>query len=143
MTASHELLEMLVDPDINMAVLVHPTPNESKLYAYEVCDACQDDSFGYDIDGVTVGDFVYPAYFESFHAAEHDVRPPGQAAKAVPELCPAAHQHVRHEQRDRLASGDGGDADPPLAADDPRPHLQPTKRRRMPRSHSVHSTAFT
>jgi len=66
-TASHELLEMLGDPEINLTVFVqdgnHPT---GRLYAYEVCDACEDDSFGYTIDGVAVSDFVYPAWFESF-----------------------------------------------------------------------------
>ena len=67
-TASHELLEMLADPGINLTVFVHPAPGDARLYAYEVCDPCQDDAFGYDIGGVTVGDFVYPAYFESFRA---------------------------------------------------------------------------
>jgi hypothetical protein len=66
-TASHELLEMLGDPDINLiAALDDPSGAPSKLYAYEVCDACEDDSFGYNIDGVLVSDFVFPAYFESF-----------------------------------------------------------------------------
>jgi hypothetical protein len=65
-TASHELLEMLADPDINLTVLVHPTPSDNKLYTYEVCDPCQDDQFAYDIDGVKVCNFVYPAYFQSF-----------------------------------------------------------------------------
>src|SRR5262249_33647620 len=36
------------------------------LYAYEVCDPCEADQDGYDIDGVLVSDFVYPAWFESF-----------------------------------------------------------------------------
>jgi hypothetical protein len=66
-TASHELLEMLGDPEINLTVFVqnrhHPT---GRLYAYEVCDACEEDSFGYQIDGVLVSDFVYPSWFESF-----------------------------------------------------------------------------
>ena len=66
-TASHELLEMLGDPEINLTVFVqdgdHPT---GRLYAYEVCDACEADSFGYTVDGVLVSDFVYPSWFESF-----------------------------------------------------------------------------
>lgn len=65
-TASHELLEMLADPDINLTVFVHPAQGNGTLYAYEVCDPCQDDSFGYDIDGIKVCDFVYPAYFQTF-----------------------------------------------------------------------------
>lgn len=64
-TASHELLEMLADPHVNLTVFVHPTPADRKLYTYEICDPCQDDSFSYDIGTVKVCDFVYPAYFQS------------------------------------------------------------------------------
>jgi hypothetical protein len=49
--ASHELLEMLVEelgePNINLTVFVE----NGTLYAYEVCDAC-DDSLGYPIDNI-------------------------------------------------------------------------------------------
>jgi hypothetical protein len=65
-TASHELLEMLGDPNINLTVFVQNTNTAGTLYAYEVCDACEDDSFGYQIDSVLLSDFVYPAWFESF-----------------------------------------------------------------------------
>ena len=66
-TASHELLEMLGDPDINLtAELDDGSGSPSKFYAYEVCDPCEDDQFGYKINNVLVSDFVYPAYFESF-----------------------------------------------------------------------------
>jgi hypothetical protein len=67
-TASHELLEMLGDPDINLTVFVQNDNTTGTLYAYEVCDACEDDSFAYPIDNVLVSDFVYPAWFESFRA---------------------------------------------------------------------------
>jgi len=67
-TASHELLEMLGDPDINLTVFIQPDATSGTLYAYEICDACEADNFGYAIDGVTVSDFVYPAWFESFRA---------------------------------------------------------------------------
>ncbi len=60
-TLSHEALEMLGDPDVNLIV-----QKGSRGYAYEVCDAVEDDSLGYDIDGVRVSDFVYPQYFETF-----------------------------------------------------------------------------
>lgn len=66
-TASHELLEMLADPNINLNVFVQKENTAGILYAYEVCDACEDDSFGYQIDNIQVSDFVYPAWFESFH----------------------------------------------------------------------------
>jgi hypothetical protein len=39
-TASHELLEMLGDPNINLSVFVQTTTTAGTLYAYEVCDAC-------------------------------------------------------------------------------------------------------
>ena len=67
-TASHELLEMLGDPNINLTVFVQNTNTAGLLYAYEVCDACEDDSLGYKIDNVLLSDFVYPAWFESFRS---------------------------------------------------------------------------
>jgi hypothetical protein len=65
-TASHELLEMLGDPNINLTVFVQNANTAGTLYAYEVCDACEDDSLGYQIDNILLSDFVYPAWFESF-----------------------------------------------------------------------------
>jgi hypothetical protein len=65
-TASHELLEMLGDPNVNLTVFVESSDTAGVLYAYEVCDACEDDSLGYQIDNVLLSDFVYPAWFESF-----------------------------------------------------------------------------
>jgi hypothetical protein len=65
-TASHELLEMLADPDINLAAYV-PVLDQgapTQFLAYEVCDACEADAYGYKIDGVAVSDFVYPAWFQ-------------------------------------------------------------------------------
>jgi hypothetical protein len=63
-TASHELLEMLGDPDVNLTTFIQDTPRTGRLYAYEVCDAEEDDHYGYVINGITVSDFVLPAYFE-------------------------------------------------------------------------------
>ncbi|MFD6352309.1 hypothetical protein [Nocardia tengchongensis] len=65
-TASHELLEMLGDPDINLAAYVYTGTTLNRLYAYEVADACEADRYGYQIDGVLVSDFVFPSWFESF-----------------------------------------------------------------------------
>ena len=61
-TFSHELLELLVDPEINRCVLDERT---MRLYSEEVCDACEDDSLAYDIDGVKVSDFVLPGFWNS------------------------------------------------------------------------------
>ena len=69
-TASHECLEMLVDPDINLtAEFDDASGAPSKFFAYEACDACEDDSLGYKIGAVTVSDFVTPAFFEEFQSA--------------------------------------------------------------------------
>jgi hypothetical protein len=65
-TASHELLEMLADPEINLTIFVQRDATSGDLYAYEVCDTCEADQYGYQISGVLVSDFVYPAWFESF-----------------------------------------------------------------------------
>jgi hypothetical protein len=65
-TASHELLEMLADPDINLTAFVQKDMEHGRLFAYEVCDAVEADELGYQIDGVQVSDFVFPSWFESF-----------------------------------------------------------------------------
>ena len=127
-TASHELLEMLADPDINLTVFVHPEQGNDTLYAYEVCDACQDDSFGYDIDGVTVCDFVYPAYFQTFRQpGSTRLRPPGQAAEpGARSAGRRLYQCVRRERLDRMAPADRGNPrSRSQSCGDPRPHFQP------------------
>jgi hypothetical protein len=67
-TTSHELLEMLVDPDINLTAFIQETNTTGVLLSYEIADACEDDVFAYPINGVMVSDFVYPPWFESFRA---------------------------------------------------------------------------
>ena len=59
-TACHELCEMLVDPAINL----WSDGPQGTLYAYEMCDAVEEEEFL--IDGIAMSDFVYPAYFELF-----------------------------------------------------------------------------
>ncbi len=70
-TASHECLEMLGDPDINLTVVYDDGSGVApKLYSYEVCDSPEADAYNYliETDGkqVPVSDFVFPAWFESF-----------------------------------------------------------------------------
>lgn len=62
-TLSHEVLEMIADPTVNIFVPgPHPTePGALALHSYEVCDAVERHS--YLIDGVEVSDFVTPWYF--------------------------------------------------------------------------------
>ena len=63
-TMSHEILEMIIDPELNLTVFAQDGPTTGKLYAYEVCDPVEDDQYGYAIDGVMVSNFVLPTYFE-------------------------------------------------------------------------------
>lgn len=59
--ASHELVEMLVDPAIN---LMSTGPDKTAMYAYESADPVEQLSFA--VRGVAMSDFVYPSYFEDF-----------------------------------------------------------------------------
>lgn len=62
-TLSHEILEMILDPTINLQAEADDADGTPAFYAYEACDACEDDSYGYDINGVLVSDFVTPGFF--------------------------------------------------------------------------------
>lgn len=65
---SHELLKLLIDPDINLTVFVQNATNGGALYSYKICDPCEADQYGYLINGVVVADFVFPSWFQSFRA---------------------------------------------------------------------------
>jgi len=62
--ASHELLEMLADPDCNRSVFRHPDTDTLLFYAQEVCDPCAAYADGYEKSGRTVSDFVFPTWFQ-------------------------------------------------------------------------------
>lgn len=59
--ASHELIDMLVNPRVNLSVI--PQPPKGRAYALEVAIPCQLDT--YQISGVVVSDFVFPSWFDS------------------------------------------------------------------------------
>ena len=61
-SASHELVEMLVDPAIN---LMTTGPDPKLVYAYESADPVE--ALSYLVNGIAMTDFIYPAYFEVFH----------------------------------------------------------------------------
>jgi len=67
--ASHELLEMLADPDITATVYDHPDALTVRLVAREVCDPCAAYGDGYVARGRHVSDFVFPAWFSRGRAA--------------------------------------------------------------------------
>ncbi|MEY2931423.1 MAG: hypothetical protein RL033_2172 [Pseudomonadota bacterium] len=64
-TLSHEVLEMIADPGVNLYARGHVRYRGHRhvgLVAYEVCDPVQANL--YRIDGVQVSDFVTPEWFE-------------------------------------------------------------------------------
>ena len=62
-TLSHEALELIGDPEVNLLVKgPHPAHPKTIVYHwYEMCDAVQAET--YKIDGVEVANFVLPLYF--------------------------------------------------------------------------------
>lgn len=67
---SHEILEMLVNPECNLTVLTdvspYQAPNENWLWAMEVCDPVQGVDQTYYINDTAVSDFVYPTWFQNY-----------------------------------------------------------------------------
>ena len=68
-TASHETLEMIGDPDIKQV-----RDSGGFEYAYEACDACEDDSLAYLVNGHLMSDFVLPSWFDPNGAAPYTFR---------------------------------------------------------------------
>jgi len=62
-STSHELVEMLVDPAIN---LLSTGPDRQLVYAYESADPVE--ALTFEVNGIPMSDFVFPSYFEIFHA---------------------------------------------------------------------------
>jgi hypothetical protein len=64
-TLSHEALELLADPEANLLVQgPHPgDPKRRVFHWFEMCDAVQDEN--YEIDGISVSNFILPLYFTS------------------------------------------------------------------------------
>ena len=86
---------MLIDP---MATLWCEGPR-STLWAYEVCDAVEEETF--EINGIVMSDFVFPAYFDLFRlkrpgSAQYDylkrVRRPFHILKS-------GYSGIRHNRR--------------------------------------------
>jgi hypothetical protein len=62
-TLSHEALEMIADPEVNLLVMgPHPgNTGRTVFFWYEMCDAVQAEV--YEVDGVPVSNFLLPLYF--------------------------------------------------------------------------------
>ena len=73
LTASHELVEMLVDPfGRRLTEGQSPKPDQGRVqFLVEPCDPSEAAEFGYVINGITVSDFYTPKYFSTvFNPAE-------------------------------------------------------------------------
>ena len=87
--ASHELVEMLVDPGLNM---LSAGPEPGSAYAYEVADPVQ--SLSFSVRGLLMSDFVYPAYFQAFRPAGSVPFDHLRAVNAPFQLLPGGYQTV-------------------------------------------------
>jgi len=65
LTASHECLEMLVDPMGNRVKAgKSPKPGQGRVeFLVEVCDPSEADEYSYAVNGIVVSDFYTPDYF--------------------------------------------------------------------------------
>lgn len=117
MNASHVLLEMLANPRTNLTVFAQAANGRTgKLYSYEICNPCEDQKFGYDINGIRVSDFVFPAWFEPFRGPKstqfdycmHITRPfellQGGYANVI-DVTASTGWHSVFETKDRDATG--------------------------------------
>ena len=71
LTASHEVLEMLTDPFGNRLVSGRsPKKGQGRVeFLVEVCDPSEDASFAYTANGITVSDFITPAFYDPVTSA--------------------------------------------------------------------------
>lgn len=108
-TLSHELLEMILDPDVSR---VWKMP-DGRLAALEACDAVEADALAYSsTTGIRVSNFVLPAYF-STGPGPYDFR--GDLHAPCPALTPGGYMSIRNlhgewaqiqaDRADGLASG--------------------------------------
>jgi hypothetical protein len=52
-----------------LQALVQDSNENATLYDNETCNACEDESFYYKINGAPVSGFFYHSWFEQFHKA--------------------------------------------------------------------------
>jgi hypothetical protein len=87
--ASHELVEMLVDPAINMMTT---GPDRRLVYAYESADPVE--ALNFKVNDIPMSNFVYPAYFENFHAPGSVRFDQMNAVKKPFEILPGGYQVI-------------------------------------------------
>jgi hypothetical protein len=89
---SHDCLEMLVSP-FNRYVVEVPSPKPDQgrvLLLVQVCDPCASPECAYEIDGVTVADFLTPGYLTPVGAAQTPVDHVG-ALKSPLDVAPGGY----------------------------------------------------
>ena len=104
--ASHEVLEMLVDPYGNRVHSSVAIKIDGKKivdgtgqfgYLVEACDPCEDDKFAYTINGVVVSDFITPHFYDPLPTAGTRYSFTG-ALKAPRQILPGGYiSWVNHE----------------------------------------------
>jgi hypothetical protein len=93
-TLSHELLEMLCDPNINLTVFRQTSSTAGSIYAYEVGDPVEADALGYKINNVLVSDFVYPAWFDQYQTVSGNQYDYGRHVTAPFQIAPGGYVSV-------------------------------------------------
>ena len=96
----------LGDPDLTLCAEFTRRDEEGRfmgtwLVAYELCDSCDADNFGYKIDRVLVSDFVTPQFFETFWKegqAQFDFR---NHIKRPLQILEDGYLSVKHESGSR------------------------------------------
>lgn len=87
-TLNHELLELIVDPDVKRVWRMA----DGRLASVEVCDAVEADELAYDVDGHMMSNFVLPSYFSSSQTGPFDYK---RILKAhCPALTPGGYMPV-------------------------------------------------
>jgi hypothetical protein len=122
--ASHELVEMLVDPAINLWTT---GPQAGVFYAYESADPVEEMSFA--IDGIAMTDFVYPSYFESFRKAKSTQFDYAKKVSKPFQLLPGGYQIVFKNGKETQVFGSKAKAKR-FAKEDRRGHRSEVRRRR-------------
>lgn len=64
----HEMAEQIANPACNKVCI----SGKGNLVAYEIADACEDQQFGFVIDGFLFSDFVLPSYWNPRAAGPYD-----------------------------------------------------------------------
>jgi hypothetical protein len=104
--ASHETLEMLVDPygnrvqsSVAIEIKGKKIVDGTGQYGYlvEACDPCEDDKYAYTINGVVVSDFITPHFYDPMETAGTRYSFTG-ALKAPRQILPGGYiSWVNHE----------------------------------------------